>query len=122
VIQAEGIHPDIVVVNKTPSKEESPIEFLREKDLKKHLEIGNPDQQGGDKKPDQLDKRPEPGNKQPEPGDTQPDPGKTEGKPQGEATEPPDDQLQQAVSILKSWEIFRQMQAGSGSLAMDSAK
>ena len=122
VIQAEGIQPDIVVDNKAQLREESPLEFLREKDLKKHLETGKFEQQGGEKKPDQPDKTREPVDKKPEPGGAQLTPGAMDGKPQGESAEPPDDQLQQAVSILKSWEIFRQMKAGAGSLAMDSAK
>ena len=101
MIQAEGIHPDIVVANKKPAGEEKPLEFLREKDLKQHLEIKNGEGPGEAEE-----------GKQPEAGA---DPGAGPAKAQ-------DDQLEQAVGILRSWDIFLKMQNGTRPPATESSK
>lgn len=86
-IQAEGITPDIEIKFVRPSNEkEQPAdteEPLREKDLKGHI-----------KQPDKVEAKPE------EP--------KPEGQKQKEADDlTKDNQLKNAIDILKSWDIFQ---------------
>ena len=92
VIQAKGINPDISVSNRLEDKGR-PIRFLREKDLERHLENHE-----GQAAPEQE-------------------------APEGDATrtegEDEDAQLTRAVEILKSWEIFQQIQDPSRSVAME---
>ena len=95
VIQAKGIEPDIEVSNKIEDKGR-PIRFLREKDLERHLENSE-----GEK-------------------------GKEGTAPEeGAAAEPEepvkDAQLTRALEILKSWDIFEQMQKEARAVAMDDA-
>jgi carboxyl-terminal processing protease len=94
VIQAKGIEPDIEVSNRIKDKGR-PIRFLREKDLERHLE----NHEGED--------------------------GKEGEKPEEDSAqqekEEPDIQLTRALDILKSWEIFQQIQEQSQTVAMDEA-
>jgi carboxyl-terminal processing protease len=95
VIQAKGIEPDIEVSNKIEDKGR-PIRFLREKDLERHLE-NNEGEKGKE--------------------GTAPE--------EGAAAEPEepvkDAQLTRALEILKSWDIFEQMQQEARAVAMDDA-
>lgn len=95
VIQAKGIEPDIEVSNKIEDKGR-PIRFLREKDLERHLENNE-----GEK--DKEEAAPE------------------EGAAEPEAAANKDSQLTRALEILKSWEIFEQMQQEARAVAMDDA-
>lgn len=94
VIQAKGIEPDIEVSNRIEDKGR-PIRFLREKDLERHLENNE-----GEKE-------------------------KEEAAPEEGAAEPEaavkDAQLTRALEILKSWDIFEQMQQEARAVAMDDA-
>jgi len=97
VIQAEGIEPDITVSNVIPEKNGKPIRFLREKDLKRHLEMGEKerDDQGSDS-----------------------DAGA--GGPGSGKDQEDDNQLQRALDLLKSWDIFKQIGNNTSSIAMES--
>jgi len=94
VIQAKGIKPDISVSNKVQDKGK-PIQFLREKDLERHLENHE-----GEAAPEQE-------------------------APEGDVARPEeadnDTQLTRALEILKSWEIFQQIQEPSRAVAMEGA-
>ena len=94
MIQAKGIEPDIEVSNRIEDKGR-PIRFLREKDLERHLENNE-----GEKE-------------------------KEEAAPEEGAAEPEaavkDAQLTRALEILKSWDIFEQMQQEARAVAMDDA-
>jgi carboxyl-terminal processing protease len=99
VIQAEGIKPDIEVPNLIPMENGKPIRFLREKDLERHLG-GNTNGQKDEEKSEQ---------------------GKGEQDSEESAEEGhegvPDTQLDRALDMLKSWEIF-QKQNHEASAAM----
>jgi carboxyl-terminal processing protease len=95
-IQAKGITPDIIVPlepadNGTPEK--SPPHFLREKDLRHHLKNG--DEQGNENDTDQTIDENETGDEEPSAG--------------GAALEK-DNQLQVALVILKSLNVFSGME------------
>jgi carboxyl-terminal processing protease len=94
VIQAKGIEPDIEVSNRIQDKGR-PIRFLREKDLERHLENheGEGEKEGQESEEDSAQ----------------------------EEKEEKDTQLTRALEILKSWEIFQQIQEQSQAVAMDSA-
>ncbi len=78
-IQAEGITPDIVVKYMKPSEDkESPDDFIREKDLKGHIDSKN---------------------------DNGPDQEKSLKKAQDDPTS--DNQLKSAIDIIKSWDILK---------------
>lgn len=78
-IQAEGITPDIIVKYMKPSEDrESPDDFIREKDLKGHIESRK---------------------------DNGPDPEKILRKAQDDPTS--DNQLKSAIDIIKSWDILK---------------
>jgi carboxyl-terminal processing protease len=96
VIQAKGIEPDIEVSNRIEDKGR-PIRFLREKDLERHLE----NDKGGEET--KKDEEPKEGAVEPEAADK-------------------DTQLTRALEILKSWDIFEQMQREARAVAMDDAK
>ena len=96
-IQAKGIEPDIIVQQEIAAAakvEEPPQEFLREKDLERHLEMKqeeDKDRKGVEETPDKK----------------------------GEGESPQQDvQLERAVDILKSWSIFQKAQQQA--LAMDT--
>lgn len=100
-IQAKGIEPDIVVPEKVrvAQGEEKPIQFLRERDLERHLERGAP---GESVKPGQ---------------------GPGEEPPEGEAPAEQDDvQLDRAIEILKSWGIFQAYGRQQSAVAMEGAQ
>jgi carboxyl-terminal processing protease len=94
VIQAKGIEPDIEVSNKIEDKGR-PIRFLREKDLERHLENNEGEKDKEEAAPEEGAAEPEAANK--------------------------DSQLTRALEILKSWEIFEQMQQEARAVAMDDA-
>jgi carboxyl-terminal processing protease len=94
VIQAKGIEPDITVSNRIEDKGR-PLRFLREKDLERHLE-------NGEEAPAKETEAPE-------------------GEAAKESEEPKDIQLARALDILKSWEIFQQIQEDSRAVAMEDA-
>lgn len=100
-IQAKGIEPDIVVPEKVrvAAGEEKPIEFLRERDLERHLEKGGPSEGA----------KPEEG------------PGRQPSESEAQA-EQNDVQLDRAIEILKSWEIFRALGKEQSAVAMESAQ
>jgi carboxyl-terminal processing protease len=78
-IQAEGIAPDIVVKYMRPAEDkESADEFIRERDLKGHIEIKK---------------------------ENGPNSEKSLKKEQGDLT--PDNQLKTAIDIIKSWDILK---------------
>ena len=89
-IQNTGITPNIVV-KPAKSEEDAEKKYLREKDLKKHLENETvPDVPEGEKKKES--------------------PKKEEEKittPSEEPAEEEDNQLQRAVDLLKGWKIFK---------------
>lgn len=100
VIQAEGIKPDIVVSNVIPEKNGKPIRFLREKDLKRHLEMGESGgEEGQGKDSDAI---------------------KEDGGSEKEA-DGGDNQLDHALDLLKSWNIFKQIENHGSSVAMESS-
>jgi carboxyl-terminal processing protease len=78
-IQAKGIEPDVVVEQKVPAKEDLSQTFIREKDLKSHLEPK------GEETPEQ-----------------------TEG-PGGQIILEKDYQLKYGLDLLKTWEVFHWM-------------
>ncbi len=93
-IQNTGISPDIIV-KPVSGKDESASKFIREKDLKKHLD--------NDTIKEDDDTNTEP---------TKQDNGNDEEKhiaepTAGEAAEGQDYQLQRAVDLLKGWKIFK---------------
>ena len=98
VIQAEGIKPDIVVSNIIPATEGKPVQFLREKDLDRHLENNN-----GKNKEDKED------------ADKQDVDGLS-----GKEDDKVDIQLDRALGILKSWDVFQNLIQTPKSLAMES--
>ncbi|EKD22092.1 MAG: hypothetical protein ACD_87C00164G0001, partial [uncultured bacterium] len=85
-IQAEGITPDIVVKLIRPAEEKEPPEdhLLRERDLKGHI-----------KSPKEVDAKPEGSNKD-----------------KNEETLTQDNQLKNAIDILKSWDILKRNMKG----------
>jgi len=92
VIQAEGIKPDIEISNLIPMKNGKPMRFIREKDLERHLE--------GDKNGDEA---------------------KKEGDESAEDGEFSDIQLDRALGMLKSWDIFQRRKVEtSPAVAMDA--
>ena len=94
VIQAKGIEPDIEVLNKIEDKGK-PIRFFREKDLDRHLENHEGEKETEEEAPEEDATEPEAANK--------------------------DAQLARALEILKSWEIFEQMQKEARAVVMDNA-
>lgn len=94
VIQAKGIEPDIEVTNKIEDKGK-PIQFLREKDLDRHLENHEGEKETETEAPEEDVTEPEAANQ--------------------------DAQLTRAMEILKSWGIFEQMQREARAVAMDDA-
>jgi carboxyl-terminal processing protease len=94
-IQAKGITPDVVVEEEPTKAEEGKEnnakkqEFMREKDLLRHLEGTVPPEETT--KPEQQTTKPE---QQKETGE----------KPKAE--EAPDVQLERAIQLLKSWAVF----------------
>ena len=92
-IQAEGIHPDITVYNILPTKDGKPIRFLRERDLERHLE-NHVNEEKKESAPNQ------------------------EGTGEGEEAE--DIQLNRAVDLLKSWNVFQRLKEATPALAMES--
>ncbi len=101
VIQAQGIQPDILVSNKVPEEAGKPIKYLREKDLKKYLRKNDI----GDVNEDDKD-------------DTEDNPAEKEEAGDDDA-EPPDIQLNRALEILKSWQIFMSFKNQQQTFAMD---
>ncbi len=104
-IQAEGITPDIVIPFIPPSKlssiekQENPFHFLKESDLLGHLPNKGP---AGRNKSSLSGKK-----------GTRPTPGPN--APKGVKTPPMDNQLQEALRILKAWNTFSQIiQANPG--------
>ena len=98
-IQAKGIEPDIVVVNRVQEDNGRPMRFFREKDLERHLK------EKEDESPEQeADKESK----------------EEEGEESTEAN-PSDIQLTRAVDLLKSWHIFQQIEQQAHGLAMDTA-
>jgi len=98
VIQAEGIVPDIQISNLIPVKNGKPIRFIREKDLDRHLE-GGPNGKESDTPEGEV---------------------KTEDDASLEGEDLSDIQLDRALGMLKSWDIFQQQQkAASPAVAMD---
>ncbi len=93
-IQAKGIEPDIEVSN-TIQEKGRPIRFLREKDLERHLE-------NHEAEPEEVGEPPE-------------------GDAAEAETENKDVQLTRALEILKSWDIFEQMQQEARAVAMEDA-
>jgi len=92
VIQAEGIKPDIEISNLIRMKNGKPMRFIREKDLERHLE--------GDKNGDEA---------------------KKEGDESAEDGEFSDIQLDRALGMLKSWDIFQRRKVEtSPAVAMDA--
>jgi len=91
-IQAEGIQPDIVVPfipeeKKEAKDEKSPFHFLKEKDLEGHL----PGEKEKNAKTVKEGKK---------------------GEKKGDEKAPPmDNQVKEALRILKAWQIFAQMKA-----------
>jgi carboxyl-terminal processing protease len=105
VIQAEGIEPDIVVPNLIPMENGKPIRFIREKDLERHLE--------GDQNGKKDEEKPE----KDEEGEEGEDAEKAAEGEQGVA----DTQLDRALDMLKSWEIFqKQPHKKSAGVAADA--
>lgn len=100
-IQAKGIEPDIVVPEKVrvAAGEEKPVEFLRERDLERHLEKGGP---GEGTTPEESQNR---------------EPSESEAQP-----EQNDVQLDRAIEILKSWEIFQALRKQQSAVAMEGAQ
>jgi carboxyl-terminal processing protease len=113
-IQAKGIEPDIVVPEKVKvaAGEERPVQFLRERDLQRHLEMQNQGETTGEEKKDlekkDLEKK---------------DPVQDTGEATPEKTvEQEDVQLNRAIEILKSWEIFQAFDMRKSTVAMDSVQ
>lgn len=92
-IQAEGIQPDIVVPfipeeKKEAKDDKSPFHFLKEKDLEGHL----------------------PGEKEKEKGAKADKKDAKESEKKGDDKAPPmDNQLKEALRILKAWQLFSEM-------------
>jgi carboxyl-terminal processing protease len=99
-IQAKGIEPDIEVSNRVEEKG-TPVRFLREKDLERHLENGE--------EPPEPSESPE----------TEPEENIAE--PEAETPEK-DVQLTRALEILKSWDIFERMQREARAVAMEDTR
>jgi carboxyl-terminal processing protease len=118
-IQAKGIEPDIVVPEKVKVEagEERPVQFLRERDLQRHLEMQNQGETTGEEKKD-LEK------KDLEKKDLEKkDPVQDTGEATPEKTvEQEDVQLNRAIEILKSWEIFQAFDMRKSTVAMDSVQ
>ncbi len=94
-IQAEGIHPDIVVPfvpeeKKEAKEDKSPFHFLKEKDLEGHLP-GEKEKKATPAKQEEKEK-------------------KKDGAKQGP---PMDNQLKEALRILKAWQIFTEMKVSA---------
>jgi carboxyl-terminal processing protease len=111
-IQATGITPDILMENNVQvvrgdGKRVEP-QFLREENLPKHLD--NPGQ--GDETPEkpapQPIKRESPGDREEEPDAIETAPGMVLGEP-GK-----DPQLDRAIELLKSWQVFKTLVANKG--------
>lgn len=86
-IQAKGITPDIIVKPTRPEeeKEETPPQPIMEKDLERHLI--------------EMEKGVPPEKEKPK-------------KEEGKAKKPVDQQLERALELLKSWEIFKKVAKG----------
>jgi carboxyl-terminal processing protease len=103
-IQAKGITPDIIVVSEYPEEEPSPIqkkrEFIREKDLKRHIPNGNDQNETEQEKDDEKENKDH---------DLQPT---TDKIPQEILGDKQNDQLQQdrqlqtALILLKGLDVF----------------
>ena len=95
-IQAKGIEPDIVVEQENQVRAEEPQrDFIREKDLERHLEIKEEKKdEGVERKQDTKTLEEEPAQK--------------------------DIQLERAIEMLKSWDIFQKFQREQHTLAMDA--
>jgi len=92
-IQAKGITPDILVKQTRPAEEEKEtpgIKMPAEKDLERHLDDVNKAQ------PKEKLKKEEPKKETPK-------------KEEAKEKKPPDTQLERAVELLKSWEIFKNL-------------
>ncbi len=111
-IQATGIQPDIVMENNVQltsgaGKKSPQGQFLREENLPKHLENGNRDSDNPSKLP-----RPIKHELEPEPDDSDgeglPDDGSSM-QTMGELGKDP--QLDRALELLKSWQVFKTLVA-----------
>jgi len=111
-IQATGIAPDIAMENnvqlaKTDAKKSPQSQFLREENLPKHLENGNreqsPSPEGGKPAPKPIKNDEE----QPGDGPAEDDPAATQTL--GELGKDP--QLDRALELLKSWQVFKTLVA-----------
>jgi carboxyl-terminal processing protease len=111
-IQATGIAPDIVMENnvqlaKTEAKKSPQQQFLREENLPKHIENGNQRDPNADPS---LKPVPKPIKDE---GDGD-DEGAPDEGPQGTIGEPgKDPQLDRALELLKSWQVFKTLVAKS---------
>ncbi|MEW6272653.1 MAG: S41 family peptidase [Thermodesulfobacteriota bacterium] len=114
-IQATGIAPDIIMENnvqlaKADAKKTPQPQFLREENLPKHLENGNREQNGdGDSKLTPKPIKNEPEADEPEDGAGGDDP--TAVQTLGELGKDP--QLDRALELLKSWQVFKTLVAKS---------
>jgi len=110
-IQATGITPDIIMENnvqlqKIDAKKSPQSQFLREENLPKHLENGNRDQDGSKLTPKPIKNEPE----IEEPEDAPSDDGSSS-QTMGELGKDP--QLDRALELLKSWQVFKTLVAKS---------
>ncbi|UCE71699.1 MAG: hypothetical protein JSU99_10515, partial [Nitrospiraceae bacterium] len=103
-IQTTGITPDIIVKAGVKVEEEShPV--IREKDLKKHLENDNGEEQKEEDKTDtDINEDKEPDSNQES---------DKESEAPTDSAEDKDIQLQRAVDLLKSWKVFRTLPKAS---------
>jgi carboxyl-terminal processing protease len=112
-IQATGIAPDIIMENnvqlaKTEAKKSPQPQFLREENLPKHLENGNRDanpEPGSKLTPKQIKNEP----KAEEPEDAPSEEDAASMQTLGELGKDP--QLDRALELLKSWQVFKTLVA-----------
>ncbi|RPJ02288.1 MAG: peptidase S41, partial [Deltaproteobacteria bacterium] len=100
-IQAKGITPDILVKPARPEEEkEGALKMPAEKDLERHL--GDPDKGPAKEKP----KMEEPKKETPKKEESKKEEPKKE---EVKEKKPADNQLERAVELLKSWDIFKNL-------------
>ncbi|MEW6439944.1 MAG: S41 family peptidase [bacterium] len=107
-IQAKGIDPDIIVPEKVKAGEdEKPVQFLRERDLERHLGNGGLPESKPESKPEEKILKQE----------VAPPADPTSAAPTEE-----DVQLSRAIEILKSWGIFQAYRNDHRTVAMEAAQ
>ncbi len=108
-IQAKGITPDIIVPyvieEEKKNKDDNGFHFLKEKDLKGHLTGEGENTQDNEKAPETKKKSQESGKSS-----------DSKKKNSAENEKPMDNQMKEALRILKAWSIFSKMHASKQGL------